>query len=190
MDLVKDSTRKVRLKKRIHYRGREEDKKKAIVLRNLITPPKTKLPKSLHIIVISHVVEGIITTVETIKVRDGADIDLFICIISLYRLSLDTPASIAQEKPRKPHQLIFFCHGGGWIMANRWGNEPILCEYALKTNSIVVYVNYRLAPEYTHPTAVYDCYDSLLVRAFIGISTSISLIIKMLSILMKTVLFY
>lgn len=144
------------------------------MLRNLITPPKTKLPKSLRAIVHSCVVDGIITTVETIKVRDGTDIDLFICIISLSRLSLDTPTTIAEENPRKPHQLIFFCHGGGWIMANRWGNEPILCEYALKTNSIVVYVNYRLAPEYTHPTAVYDCYDSLIVRTFTGISISIS----------------
>ena len=44
-------------------------------------------------------------------------------------------------------------------MANRWSNEPILCKYALKTNSIITYVNYRLAPEYKHPTAVYDCYD-------------------------------
>ena len=46
-------------------------------------------------------------------------------------------------------------------MANRWSNEPILCKYALKTNSIITYVNYRLAPEYKHPTAVYDCYDCL-----------------------------
>ena len=73
----------------------------------------------------------------------------------------DTPSSVANEKDPKPRQLVFFCHGGGWVMANRWSNEPILCKYALQTNSILTYVNYRLAPEYKHPTAVYDCYDCL-----------------------------
>lgn len=48
-------------------------------------------------------------------------------------------------------------------MANRWSNERILCEYAIKTNSIAIYINYRLAPEYKHPTAIYDCYDVLKV---------------------------
>ena len=76
--------------------------------------------------------EGIIADVTSVTVRDGTQIE-----------------------------LVFFCHGGGWVMANRWSNEPILCKYALKTNSIITYVNYRLAPEYKHPTAVYDCYDCL-----------------------------
>ena len=55
-------------------------------------------------------------------------------------------------------------------MANRWSNEPILCEYALKTNSIITYINYRLAPEYKHPTAVYDCYDCLKVLIILHVS--------------------
>lgn len=83
---------------------------------------------------------------------------------------IDTPTSILEEKEKKPHQLIFFCHGGGWVMANRWSNEPILCEYALKTNSIITYINYRLAPEYKHPTAVYDCYDCLKVLIILHVS--------------------
>lgn len=49
-------------------------------------------------------------------------------------------------------------------MANRWSNERIICEYAIKTNSIAIYINYRLAPEYQHPTAIYDCYDVYKVR--------------------------
>ena len=49
------------------------------------------------------------------------------------------------------------------MMANRWATEGIICQYALKTNSVVTYINYRLAPEYHHPTAEHDCCDCLMV---------------------------
>lgn len=147
----------------IHSRGREEDKERAKKLRDLIILPKTKLPKSEQLSIGSSLVPGIMTDVISVSTRDGATIDLYICTSSNENSTVDTPTSIAKENPKQTHQLIFFCHGGGWIMANRWSNEPILCEYALKTNSIVVYIHYRLAPEYQHPTAVYDCYDCLLV---------------------------
>ena len=49
------------------------------------------------------------------------------------------------------------------MMANRWATEGIICQYALKTNSVVTYINYRLSPEYHHPTAEHDCYDCLMV---------------------------
>ena len=105
--------------------------------------------------------DGIIADVLSVTVRDGAQIDLYTCLVLMCAFIVDTPKSILDEKQPKPHKLIFFCHGGGWVMANRWSNEPILCRYALQTNSIVTYVNYRLAPEYVHPTAVNDCYDCL-----------------------------
>ena len=68
--------------------------------------------------------------------------------------------SIASE-PSRP--LLFFCHGGGWVFANRSKSERVLCDYALKTNSVVTYIDYRLSPEYKHPTASNDCYDCLMV---------------------------
>lgn len=49
------------------------------------------------------------------------------------------------------------------MFANRSKSERVLCDYALKTNSVVTYVDYRLSPEYTHPTASNDCYDCLMV---------------------------
>ena len=105
--------------------------------------------------------EGITADVTSVTVRDGTQIDLYTCIFRVYCLTSDTPSSIVNEKDPRPHQLVFFCHGGGWVMANRWSNEPVLCKYALQTNSVLTYVNYRLAPEFKHPTAVYDCYDCL-----------------------------
>lgn len=49
------------------------------------------------------------------------------------------------------------------MFANRWNAEPVLTDYVLATDSVLVYVDYRLAPEFTHPTASNDCYDCLKV---------------------------
>ena len=64
-----------------HSRGKEEDKKRAIFLRDLIIPPRTKLPKSISCFVTSSVEKGIVTDVISVQVRDGAMIDLYICRI-------------------------------------------------------------------------------------------------------------
>ncbi|KAK8821867.1 hypothetical protein WA556_002311 [Blastocystis sp. ATCC 50177/Nand II] len=122
--------------------GGEKDKKRVTKIRSYVTPSRDHLPK----------IKGIVADVTPITVRDGTQIDLFTY----------TPETILADKEGKPNQLIFFCHGGGWMMANRWATEGIICQYALKTNSVVTYINYRLSPEYHHPTAEHDCYDCLM----------------------------
>ena len=61
--------------------------------------------------------------------------------------------------------LIIFYHGGGWI----WGNMDLynfLCAHLADiTGASVLSVDYRLAPKYKFPTAVEDCYDTLLWAA-------------------------
>jgi acetyl esterase len=58
--------------------------------------------------------------------------------------------------------LIIFYHGGGWI----WGNMDLynfFCAHLSDiTGAAVLSVDYRLAPKYKFPTAVEDCYDTLL----------------------------
>ncbi len=61
--------------------------------------------------------------------------------------------------------LILFFHGGGWV----WGNMDLysfLCaRIASITNAAVLSVDYRLAPQHKFPTAVEDCYNTLLWAA-------------------------
>lgn len=61
--------------------------------------------------------------------------------------------------------LIIFYHGGGWI----WGNMDLynfFCAHIADiTGASVLSVDYRLAPKYKFPTAVEDCYDTLLWAA-------------------------
>jgi acetyl esterase/lipase len=57
---------------------------------------------------------------------------------------------------------IFFIHGGGMIMGSIETENlkaAMLCE---TIQSIVVSVEYRLAPENPHPAPVQDCYEALV----------------------------
>jgi acetyl esterase len=54
--------------------------------------------------------------------------------------------------------IVMFFHGGGWILGGLdTSEEPLrlLCDLS---GSVVVSVEYRLAPEYTFPAGLEDCY--------------------------------
>jgi acetyl esterase len=61
--------------------------------------------------------------------------------------------------------LIIYYHGGGWV----WGNMDLynfLCAHLADiTGAAVLSVDYRLAPKHKFPTAVEDCYSTLLWAA-------------------------
>ncbi|MFJ8262029.1 alpha/beta hydrolase [Rummeliibacillus sp. NPDC094406] len=61
-----------------------------------------------------------------------------------------------------PFPVIVYFHGGGWV----FGNPDYAdggCRYlTASAKSIVVSVDYRLAPEYPFPTPVQDSYDAFL----------------------------
>ena len=62
---------------------------------------------------------------------------------------------------RKDLPVLLYYHGGGFI----WGSIDIFDGYCRKlakeTKTILVSVDYRLAPEYKFPAAVNDCYSAL-----------------------------
>ena len=58
----------------------------------------------------------------------------------------------------KTNKLIIYFHGGGWVVGSA-SNYTRTCDHlAVTTNSIVISVDYRLAPEFPFPNAVIDCY--------------------------------
>ena len=54
-----------------------------------------------------------------------------------------------------PPLLVFF-HGGGWVMCNLETHDPMCRRLANGSGSIVVAIDYRLAPEAQFPAAVED----------------------------------
>jgi acetyl esterase/lipase len=78
---------------------------------------------------------------------DGApDLPLLIC----------RPAGQAGQLPG-----IYHMHGGGMVLGgNRTGLDPVL-DWAEQLGTVIVSVEYRLAPEHPHPVPVQDCYAGL-----------------------------
>jgi acetyl esterase/lipase len=67
--------------------------------------------------------------------------------------------------PTKPSQAprpgMYFIHGGGMILGPTWMDELSAISYVEQLDCVVVSVEYRLAPEFPHPTPVDDCYAGL-----------------------------
>ena len=58
--------------------------------------------------------------------------------------------------------LIIYIHGGGWVLGNMDLYGLYCAHIAAVTNSSVLLLDYRLAPQYKFPTAIEDCYDAYL----------------------------
>jgi acetyl esterase len=56
--------------------------------------------------------------------------------------------------------LVYF-HGGGWVINYIGKYHAQMASMALKTNSVIVSVNYQKAPEHKFPIPFNDCYEGL-----------------------------
>ncbi|MFC6084139.1 alpha/beta hydrolase [Sphaerisporangium aureirubrum] len=72
-------------------------------------------------------------------------------------LSIFSPAGRAAAAP-----CVFWIHGGGMVMGDRFSNIDIPLEWLDLLGAVVVSVDYRLAPEVTGTTLAEDCYQGLL----------------------------
>jgi len=58
--------------------------------------------------------------------------------------------------------IFIWFHGGGYCLGNYTFEDEFLLPLAKRLNMIVVSVDYRLAPEFKFPAAIYDAYLSFL----------------------------
>lgn len=61
-----------------------------------------------------------------------------------------------------PFPIHIYYHGGGWVLNDIETCDSTCQLLAVETNSIVISVGYRLAPEYKFPTPVNDAYDAFI----------------------------
>lgn len=80
-----------------------------------------------------------------IKVKDGKEI----------RLRIYTPEG------KGPFPALVYYHGGGWVIGSVELFEAANRLVATEGDTIVVSVDYRLAPENPYPTPIEDCYAAL-----------------------------
>lgn len=94
---------------------------------------------------------GVTETVETMRLtgRDGGDVR----DIELY---VFTPEELAAPAP-----VVAFYHGGGFTVGNIGMYRPALRYLAEQADCVVVFPDYRLAPEHPFPAGLNDCDETL-----------------------------
>jgi len=68
-------------------------------------------------------------------------------------------------KGKGPFPIIIYYHGGGWVLNSIETCDESCMLLAEITKSVVLSINYRLAPEHKFPIPVYDAYDAFLWTA-------------------------
>jgi acetyl esterase len=61
-----------------------------------------------------------------------------------------------------PFPVVVFFHGGGWTIGSIETHDAVCHLISVNTPTIVVSVDYRLAPEHPFPAAVEDCFAATL----------------------------
>jgi len=74
----------------------------------------------------------------------------------------DVPVRIYTPQTPGPYGGHVYFHGGGWVLNHIDRYDAELSEIALKTNSIVVSVNYQKSPEHKFPVPHDDCFATLM----------------------------
>ncbi|KAL2426635.1 hypothetical protein ABEF95_011058 [Exophiala dermatitidis] len=70
------------------------------------------------------------------------------------------PCRILKPQNGKSAKAIFMhIHGGGWVLQDEKSQDPPLQAIAHDTETMVISVGYRLAPEHPFPAGPNDCYD-------------------------------
>lgn len=55
-----------------------------------------------------------------------------------------------------PHPMVVYFHGGGWVIGDQVSDDPLCRDLCVRSDMLVVSVNYRHAPEHRFPAAVDD----------------------------------
>ncbi|AYV78637.1 MAG: alpha/beta hydrolase [Edafosvirus sp.] len=59
------------------------------------------------------------------------------------------PPNVTKELP-----VIFYFHGGGWVLGNRFTHDHIMRKIATSVKTNVIYIEYPLSPENKYPDAI------------------------------------
>lgn len=60
-----------------------------------------------------------------------------------------------------PHPVVLYFHGGGWVLGDQVSDEPLCRDLCVRSDTVVISVNYRHAPEDRYPAAAEDAWAAL-----------------------------
>lgn len=101
-------------------------------------------------------------------VRHTKNTDTYIC--TTFDIDIDRdgaePLPVRIYKPNTDSKMnghrpvLLYFHGGGFVMGSIYDHDPLCGKLADECDSIVVSVEYRLAPEYPFPACIEDACDA------------------------------
>jgi acetyl esterase/lipase len=62
---------------------------------------------------------------------------------------------------RGPHPIVAYFHGGGWVLGTHDSDDPFCRDLCVRSNAVIVSVNYRHAPEDRFPAAAEDAFAAV-----------------------------
>jgi cation diffusion facilitator CzcD-associated flavoprotein CzcO/acetyl esterase/lipase len=60
-----------------------------------------------------------------------------------------------------PHPVVAYFHGGGWVLGHHDSDDPFCRDLCVRSDSVIVSVDYRHAPESRFPAAVDDAFAAV-----------------------------
>ena len=60
-----------------------------------------------------------------------------------------------------PHPVVVYFHGGGWVLGSHTSDDPMCRDLCVRSDTLIVSVNYRHAPEARFPAAADDACAAL-----------------------------
>lgn len=115
---------------------------------------KHKIPADLNLL------PAMNKALQIFQCRPDGNVDVTHYKIKGYE-DYELPVVVIEPKQKEKRTelicLIFF-HGGGFMLRSSGAHFHLLKEYAVKLPCKVVYVDYRLAPDFPYPIPAEDCY--------------------------------
>ena len=60
-----------------------------------------------------------------------------------------------------PHAIVVYFHGGGWVLGDHQSDDPFCRDLCVRSDAVVVSVDYRHAPEHRFPAAADDAFAAV-----------------------------
>lgn len=70
------------------------------------------------------------------------------------------PIRIYRPSPKEDLPVVLYFHGGGWVLGSIETHDALCRHLAVASESAIISVDYRLAPEHSFPSAFDDCYEA------------------------------
>ncbi|SDN99417.1 alpha/beta hydrolase [Halobacillus aidingensis] len=73
----------------------------------------------------------------------------------------EVPVKIYTPEGEGPFPVLVYFHGGGWVFGDVDSSDNVCRYFSRHAQTVVVSVDYRLAPEHKYPAAFHDALDAV-----------------------------